>query len=319
LRPLAGNDTPVPLPETATDIEFANGKLEFSSTSNIASVAGFYRSIMKAQGWSSASSVINNPNMVVLNFSKAGKAASFTLMRMGDKTNVSADGSALEVATKPETPGVNKTAAADTPAQPATEDDLIAEESGGLPVPKRRTMAEANQSPFRRELNASVPLALVDVLAFYRRELGRLNWKEESKGTTVVADKALVAYATGTGPALLTLTRKDAETSIKLAVKDPDAATKAGVIPKPGQAKVLVTNPTDVELTIDINKQTYKVAAGGGTKGPDGAMIDLPPGKYKFSTKLSGKPAREDTLEVEADQSWALLVAPNGALPMLVY
>jgi hypothetical protein len=39
-----------------------------------------------------------------------------------------------------------------------------------------------------------------------------------------------------------------------------------------------------------INKQTIKAAAGSGMKGPDGPTLDLPPGKYKFSIKLTGKP-----------------------------
>jgi hypothetical protein len=52
---------------------------------------------MKGQGRDSRSSVINNANMVVLNFAKGGKSVSFTIMRMGDKTNVLADGSALKV------------------------------------------------------------------------------------------------------------------------------------------------------------------------------------------------------------------------------
>ena len=67
-------------------------------SSSIKSVAEFYRSIMKQQDGDAQSSVINNANMVVLNFSKAGKSVSFTIMKMGNKTNVSADGSALKVA-----------------------------------------------------------------------------------------------------------------------------------------------------------------------------------------------------------------------------
>ena len=96
----ADNDAPVPVPEDAEDVEFdgADGKLEFSSASSIQAVADFYRSAMKQQGWDPRSSVINNANMVVLNFAKAGKSVSFTIMRMGPKTNVSADGSGLKVA-----------------------------------------------------------------------------------------------------------------------------------------------------------------------------------------------------------------------------
>jgi hypothetical protein len=323
LRPLAGNTAPVPVPENAEDVEFDSddGKLEFSSPSSLKSVADFYRSIMKQQGWGTQSSVINNANMVVLNFTKDRKPVSFTMMKMGPKTNVTAEGAALKVAGgKPtKSDAADKTAAADTASQPATEDDLIVEESGGLPMPKRHTLAVGDKSPFRRHLTANVPLDLKIVLEFYRRELTKLNWKEEPSGTVVAADNAVVAFSSAEGPATLKLSRKDNETIVDLSTRDAGAAAKAGVLPKPGQAKVLVTNPNDVEAAITINKQTYKVAAGGGTKAPDGAMIDLPPGKYKFSTKLPGKAAFNDEFEVGADQTWGLLIAPMGALTMQVY
>ena len=100
LHGLSENKAPVPVPDTAEDVEFdgADGKLEFSSASSLKSMADFYRSAMKEQGWASRSSVINNANMVVLNFAKAGKAVSFTIMKMGNKTNVTADGSGLKMA-----------------------------------------------------------------------------------------------------------------------------------------------------------------------------------------------------------------------------
>ncbi len=317
LRPLASNTAPVPVPDNAEDVEFSgdDGKLEFSSPSSVKSVADFYRSIMKQQGWGTQSSVINNANMVVLNFTKDRKPVSVTIMRMGPTTNVTAEGAALQVAgAKP----AGQAAAADTPSPAATEDDLIAEESGGLPVPKRHTLAVGDKSTFRRQLTANVPLDLKTVLEFYRRELPKLNWKEEP-GAAVATDNATVSFSSSEGPGTLKLSRKDGETIVNLSTRDAGAAAKAGVLPKPGQAKVLVTNPNPVEATVTINKQTYKVAAGGGTKGPDGAMIDLPPGKHKYAIKLPGKPASNDELEVGADQTWGLLVGPVGALAMQVY
>ncbi len=323
LRPLAGNDAPVPVPDNAEDVEFSgdDGKLEFSSSSSVKAVADFYRATMKQQGWGTQSSVINNANMVVLNFTKDRKPVSFTIMKMGPKTNVSADGAALKVAgAKPaKSDAADKTAAADTPSQPATEDDLIAEESGGLPVPKRHTLAVGDKSPFRRALTANVPLDLKIVLEFYRRELGKLNWKEESKGTVVAADNATIAFSSAEGPATLKLSRKNNETIVNLDTKDAAAAAKGGVLPKPGQAKLLVTNPNDADAVLTINKQTVKAAAGSGTKGPDGAMLDLPPGKHKFSIKMPGKPTFNDELEVGPDQTWGLLIGPGGALPLQVY
>ena len=235
LRMAAENKAPVPVPETAEDVDFADGKLEFSSASSIKAVAEFYRSTMKQQGWASRSSVINNANMVVLNFAKAGKAVSFTIMKMGNKTNVTADGSGLEAAAvKPAAPS----ATAEPAQAPASADDLVAEESGGLPLPKRHTMSEGTKTPFRRELKASVPLALTDVLGFYRRELGKVAWKEQTKGTIIAVDNAVIAYTSPDGPAFLKLGRKDGATTVNLVVKNPDAAVKAGMMPKPGQAKL---------------------------------------------------------------------------------
>ncbi len=316
LRPLAGGDAPVPVPENAEDVEFdgADGKLEFSSPSDVKMVAYFYQYTMKAQGWQSQASVINNANMVVLNFSKARKAVSFTIMKMGNKTNVTADGSALKVA------AANSAApAADTQAQPATADDLIAEESGGLPVPKRHTMSEGTTTPFRRELNANVPLDLSAVLGFYRRELGKLNWKEDSKGAAVTADSAAIAYASPEGPAVLKLGRKNGETIVRLAVKNPDAAAKAGVLPKPGRVKVMFGNINGAETALTFNNKTIKVAAGAGTTAPDGPTLDLAPGKYKYSIKLAGRPVQNDEVEVGADETWGLMIGPGGVLALQAY
>src|SRR5665213_3515692 len=210
-------------------------------------------------------------------------------------------------------------ATADKANAPASADDLVLEESGGLPVPKRHTMSEGAKSTFRRELSARVPLALSDVLGFYRRELGKINWKEEAAGAVVAADHVNLAFTSPDGPALLKLGRKDGKTTVNLAVRDPGAAAKAGVMPKAGQAKLLISNMSDVDAMLIINKHTFKTGAGAGTKAPDGPMLDLAPGKYKVSSKLAGMPAHDDEIEVFADQTWGLLIGPGGVLPLQVY
>jgi hypothetical protein len=49
LRPLAQSNAPVPLPDTAENIDFqaADGKLEFDSPSSVKALAAFYRAAMK--------------------------------------------------------------------------------------------------------------------------------------------------------------------------------------------------------------------------------------------------------------------------------
>jgi hypothetical protein len=318
LRALAGNDAPIPVPENAEDVEFDgdDGKLEFSSPSSVKSVATFYRSAMRPLGWKEGSSVINRANMVVLNFTKGRDAIALTIMQMGAKANVSADGTGLKSAgAKP----AGKAAAIDTPSQPATADDLIVEESGGLPMPKRHTLALGEQTPFRRDLTANVPLDLSAVLGFYRSELGKRNWKEQPGGAPATADTAVIAYAAPEGPAVLKLGRKDGETIVKLTLKDPGAAGKAGILPKPGQIKVLFGNINDAEGTITFNNKAIKVAAGAGTKGPDGPTLDLPPGKYKYSIRLPGKPAKNDEVDIGTDETWGLMIGPGGVLALQAY
>ena len=91
------------------------------------------------------------------------------------------------------------------------------------------------------------------------------------------------------------------------------------MLPKPGQVKVMFGNINDAEAAITFNNKTIKVAAGAGIKGPDGPMLDLPPGKYKYSIKLPGRPAQSDEIELGADETWGLMIGPGGVLPLQAY
>jgi hypothetical protein len=314
LDALADNPASIPLPDTAEDVDFdgASGSLEFKSASSVKSLAAFFRGAMKTLGWREQASVINKSNMVELEFSKAGKNVSLTLLQMGPKTNVSGSGEGLvNGAAKPEAE-----AAADSSAAPA---ELVSEDSDGFPVPSNHTMSGNEQSPFRHGLTAEVPAGLSAVLAFYRRELGKLGWKEQAQGAIVKPDQALVSFSSPNGPAFLKLVGKGGDTNISLVLRDQDKAAKAGMLPKPGQAKIMFGNTAGVDAVVTVNKQTIKVGAGLGAKGPDGPKLDLPPGKYKISVKLAGRPARTDEADYGADETWGVLIGENGLLPLQMY
>ncbi|WP_158818344.1 hypothetical protein [Methylocapsa sp. S129] len=313
LAALAGSNASIPLPETAEDVDFdgAEGKLEFNSASNVKSVAAFFRAAMKPLGWKEQPSVIDKPNMVQLDFAKAGKDISLTIMQMGKQTSVTGSGEGLVNGAA--TPGSEAAAA---PAAPA---ELESEDSGGFPVPRSHTASGNEQTPFRHGLTADVPADMAAVLAFYRRELGKLGWKELTEGAILKPDQAVLAFSTPDGPALLKLVHRDDDTSISLVVRDHDKAAKAGMLPKPGQVRLMLGNVTGGEAILTINKQTIKVAAGVGAKGPDGPKLDLPPGKYKIAFKVAGQPANADEVEVGADETWGVMVGPGGLLPLQVY
>jgi hypothetical protein len=332
LHALADDTKPVPLPENAENVKFDGGKgqLEFDSGSSVKAIAAFYRGALKSQGWKEQALGINKPNMVTMDFSRAGKALSFTAMQMGPKVNVSADGSGLvmanaKVAGKPAAAGAQATS--ETTVK-AADQVLEADADSALPVPKQHTMSSigtgkvpGSNAPIRRELEASIPAELNNVLGFYRTELGKLGWKEATEGAVVKPDQAQLAFTTPDGPATLKLGRSNDETSVNLAQKYPDVAAKADFVPKPGQAKLVFGNLGGGEATVSINKQTIRIASGaGGPQSPKPPMLDLPPGKYQYTLKVAGGPARTNQIEIDAGDTWGLMVAPDGdVLPLHMY
>ncbi|MGY3032190.1 hypothetical protein ACVIIV_001360 [Bradyrhizobium sp. USDA 4354] len=322
LNALADSKTPVPLPETAQDVTFegGDGRLEFSSTSSVKALSTFYRTTLKNAGWKEQPSVINQPNMAVMAFSRGGKSISMTVMQMGPKVNVHADGSGLVMqAAKP---------AASPEVQAKSSEPLRPDPESQLPVPTQRsskslatTKMPGSETPLRRELEASIPASLAEVLAFYRAELSKLGWQEKADGATVSAERAQIDFTSPHGAAVLKLGRAKGETTVNLAQKNADAAAKADIMPKAGQARLMLGNIGPKEASLTINNQTVKIAAGaGGPQSPKGPMLDLSPGKYQYALRLPGRPARTETLTVAVGEAWGLLVGPNGdVLPLQMY
>jgi hypothetical protein len=343
LRARPDAEVPIPLPETASNVEFdgAAGSLEFDSSSSVGALASFYRAAMKPQGWKEKRSVINQENMVVLNFKKGRKDLSMTIMQMGDHATADADGSGLVTQAKSETADASQTAdaeptmpampkmpempampaiedAADTSAEPASQ-ELIAEDMDGFPIPEAHSSTHSGETKFRTERETTVPAPLASVLAFYRRELAKGDWKE-AKGAIVTPDRAQLTFASSGGNGVLTLTRTDGETAVSFVEKREAEAKKVGILPKAGQAKLIMGSMAEVAAEVTINKRTIKVTPGMGGDRPDGPSLDLPPGTYAYSVKVAGAPAANEEVAVGADETWALVIGPGGgSMPLHMY
>ncbi|GLH82302.1 hypothetical protein SSBR45G_72110 [Bradyrhizobium sp. SSBR45G] len=330
VKALADNPAPIALPETAEAVTFdgSQGRLEFNSTSSVKALAGFFRGTLKPAGWKEAPTVIDNPTMARLEFSAKGKSVAFTIMQMGPKVNVTADGTGLLASAKPAA-GAQPAAAAQAAAQPAKDSTpLEADPSSALPVPKERSSTSLSTSkapgfdtPVRLELEASVPADLDAVLAFYRAELTKRGWQEKPEGAQTGADRVRLAFASPQGPALLTLGRARGETSVNLVQKNAEAAAKTEILPKPGQARLMLGNIGDADAVLTINKQSVKIAAGTGSpKTPKGPLLDLPPGKYRYEIRIAGRAPIRDAIELGAGDAWGLMVGPTGqAMPLPLY
>jgi hypothetical protein len=313
LRPLASAATPIPLPENANDVKFEgnDGKLDFTSPSSPKSVANFYRESLKPKGWQEGRSVINGPTMYAMDFTKGAQKVHMTVMLFGGKAKVSANGSGLQI-----------------PADPTRETErLEAEESSGFPVPKKHTLSgqgtwtmKTGKVAFRREINAQVPSDIGSVLAFYRRELTARQWKELPDGAAIKSDAVLLAFAAPDGPAVLKLGREGKETTVNLVIKNPIEAEKAGILPAAGKAKVVLGNFGDAEASVTIDQKTHKIKPESPSAArPNGPILELKPGKYKYALKLAGKPNETGEVVVGANDAWALLIGPGGILPMQMY
>jgi hypothetical protein len=209
----------------------------------------------------------------------------------------------------------------EAPAQAADDDPVT-----GLPRPKPWLLTTAKDSTFIKAFHVETPLDLAGVLRFYRLELSKRGWSE-NVGAVVEPGRVVIAFTTSDGPALLRLTRQDDRTIADLSLRKA-AAINAGILPMPGQVRLLLGNATDEEAVITINEQTIELAAGAkladdpatGRKSPDSQEINLPPGKYKVLLKLASGAAQNHEFEVAADETWGLVAGPAAVpIPLRLY
>ena len=194
---------------------------------------------------------------------------------------------------------------------PAT---LTLDSDAKLPAPTRysyraihTTLMQGVDAPLRVRLEANVPAELRNVLAFYRTELGKLGWQEQHDGAVISADHVQLAFISPLGPAVLELNRKNGGTSVYLVQKNAETATRANVMPEPGQAKLVFSNIGEKEAVLEINERTIPRPAGANA-----VALDLVPGQYSYGLSVPDRPATTNILTVAAGDTWELTVGRDG-------
>jgi hypothetical protein len=195
---------------------------------------------------------------------------------------------------------------------PAAE-ELGAEEHDGIPYPLVTKNRSSSGSQFRQTAEATIPAPLPAVVEFYRRELAARGWKEDPKAAKVTDEAATLAFASPEGTMSVTLARNAENTQATLAARYPAKAKAAGVAPQDNKGRLILGNAGDKEVTIVINGQPYKVAAGRGAKNPkDGVSLHVLPGNYTFSIKAGGKGEPGEKLKIAIGETWGIIVLPTG-------
>ena len=328
---LAESTAPIPLPENAEEIDHDgdDGTLEFESKSNVKSLAEFYRTQMKFLGWTEKRG-LDSTRLLSLDFRKIKDSRlQFTIHNMGDRVDVSARGDVLKVAEQAPAPGPSEVRAngdentsIELPSEAPKEttlNELQAGDKNGLPVPQPNSSSGTLKSKFLYAALASLPASIETVIAFYRNELPKRGWTEDTPAASLKSDAATLKFTTKEGPANLKLTRSAGQTNIELTVRQTALAEASGLMPKAGNVKIMFGNIEDAAGEITINKKTFKVKGGERAEDPKGPSIELPPGKYSFEVKLKGKPSQKDEAEFGANEIWGVLIGPGGGLPLQMY
>ncbi|MEY9110280.1 hypothetical protein ABH999_006476 [Bradyrhizobium yuanmingense] len=201
-------------------------------------------------------------------------------------------------------------------------------EHTGLPLPEGWALTTAKDSPQIQSIYAETPRDLASVLGFYRDALGKRGWTEKD-GAVAEPDRAEITFLTREGPLLLRLSRQDDRTIAELSGRKFAPAT-IGLLPKPGQVRLMLGNKTDEAAVITVADQVVNLAAhageelansdGAAGELPDSQKLDLLPGRYKVTLKVDGGAAASREFEIAANETWGLLAGADGVLlPMRLY
>jgi len=315
-----GNQPDVPAPPEAAGLAYDASAREFSFTSpsEIASLADFYRRALPGKGWTedSAGAVLTD-NFGSLDFNKGDASLNITLVDPGGgaETSVTVDVSGI--------PEKAREAAEATPGAVSTGAGLKAVDKDGLPLPEDYTSYEGENSAFRTGAKVSSPSSLKAVLELLRGELAARKWAELPATVAATDDKATLLFANpDQGKLELKLTKIDGGgTDVVLTVRSEASAKAAGALPPAGKARIYFGNITGGQVVFTIDKQEIKVAvdAPGKTSMEGVPFVDLAPGSYSFTLTLAGQRPTSDKVEVGADETWALVGGPGGALALQMY
>lgn len=299
-----------PTPPGATEVKQEGEKLSYKAPMKLADVAKFYR-----------------PTFTQMEFGTdcLDKAAEYTSMSCAlSNGNFSLNFFAYEGPNNMAEVEINFTnynypvAGATSTSGGSGSGELTAEDQDGLPMPSNNTGHSDEGTQFSRRLTVTSPSDAPTLQKFYQTQLEAKGYKLADTATT--GDITTQTYTAEQGK--LTVAFKPAtgsDTEITLTKKDLAAATKAGILPPAGMARIYLINLASEALAVTINNQTINVAVGAGTDSPETApKLDVKPGQYEVGVKAGSKNTTSP-VTVGPDETWTLVLNADGAAPLQMY
>lgn len=182
----------------------------------------------------------------------------------------------------------------------------------GLALPKGIDSPMRMGSQFRKEMITSVESDLESMHEFFQKAAKENGWKvvAEEPGTKDVSSMRL---SNQKGEMLVNLKKYGGEVEIKLAFRNPEMAKQHGFVPESGQSRIILGNASTANVTIILNDKTYDLKPEQGSQDPsDGVVVDLAPGKYRYTVKGEGREEEAEVVEVTEGGTWGLIVFPES-------
>jgi hypothetical protein len=291
-----------PTPPDATEVDVSGDTLSFKTALSLVDVAEFYRPVYASMDLdASCLEDVADYTSVSCSYSNGDITVSFFAFEGFDATEVE-----IEV--------INYGLESSTGSGDSGE--LGVEEEDGLPLPDDHTGYTSEGGEFRRVVAVYSPSDLATLSEFYQAALADRGWSlDEVEGTDT---EQTLRFSGDEGELVVTILAGD-ETEVVLVQRDPAGAEAAGALPPAGLARLYLVNFTESDMTVTIDGEAIDVPPEAGIESPDDApQVELPPGTYEVITEMDGSSVT-DEITVGPDETWALLLDEEGALPLQMY
>ncbi len=318
------------IPADAQDVVYEAdlAEITYTSPSDVETVVEFYRQSLPAEGWQEDedfAAVDENFAFVLFDQGEDALFIDITFIDTGI-TEVTIDMSLASslVAT------IEGKTSTGTETTPSDSGPLSLVEEEGVPVPSDYADLSTMDTPFASMVFFSSPSDVDKLVELYETELPGQGW--EFSEHSLDGDVARLYFESGDQKLSIDLRIDSGEispelagqTSVELSIKDPTAAAEAGILPPTGQARIMLVNAAEVDLTATINQQDFELTPVPiSTEFPeDLPSIDLPPGQYTLTTSApDGSVVNEDfeiglDKDIAPDEVWAFILDADGMPPL---